>query len=56
MDEEAEQEEQDLAKPVEKLIFLKVCLLLFGAEMRRERERNKENACVCMCVCVYVCF
>jgi len=61
MDEEAEEDEDDLAKPVQKLVFLEVCLFLCGVDMRRERERageserQRENTCACMRVCACVC-
>ena len=54
MDEEAEEDEDDLAKPVQKLVFLEVCLFLCGVEMRRERERARDRERIRVHVCVYV--
>jgi len=59
MDEDAEEDEDDLAKPIQELAFLKVSVSVWCRNKERvgesAREREKERECVCMCACSCVC-
>ena len=60
VDEEAEEDEEDLAKPVQELVFQRsFCLCVVHRkgekESARKRERDGEYVCVIVCVYVFVC-